>query len=282
MTSSPAVPRPAAADASPFDAWAEYYARNPRRQRGVEAAVDWAAPCRLPEPARLALACSFQRFALGESGDGAHLLHLAERRGDPAYLQSVRLLVAEEQRHSALFERGLRHLGARPLRAHWSDAAFTLLRRSLGLDTEIALFLVAETVALPYFEGLAAHRGDPVVAGIGRRILLDERQHVRFQVDRLHLDLCRRPALLRLAVVLPWAAVAVTASAVLTVGHAAALRECGLTPSTVRRRGLRGFAAALRQVLTGPPERVLGPDVALPPEEDGADPRGNALASVTA
>lgn len=265
MTSGPSPA--SSATPSPFDPWEEYFERNPQRQRRIESDVDWDAPCVLPAAARGAIAHSFQRFELGESGDGAHLLALAEERGDPAYTRSVRLLVAEEQRHSALFGRGLRHLGADPLPRHWSDAAFTALRRSLGLDTEIALFLVAETVALPWFEGLAGYAADPVVAGIGRRIVTDEREHVRFQIDRLHLDLRRRPVLVRAAVVVPWAAVAVAAAVVLTVGHAAALRECGLRPADVRRRGLRGFAAAVRQVVGGRPGRVLGPSVVLPHRE---------------
>ena len=144
MTSSPAAP-------SPFGAWTDYFLRNPVRQERIEATVDWNAPCALTADARRAIARSFQRFELGESGEGHHLLALAERTGDSEYVDAVRLLVVEEQRHSALFGRGLRHLMAPSLAGHWSDRIFTLLRRSLGLDTEIALFLVAETVALDWF-----------------------------------------------------------------------------------------------------------------------------------
>ncbi|GAA1998423.1 hypothetical protein GCM10009777_39640 [Microbacterium pumilum] len=72
------------------------------------------------------------------------------------------MLVAEEQLHSGLFRRGLRHLGAPPLASHWSDRVFTYLRRSLGLRTELALFLTAEAVAMPYFVVLARSGPDEV------------------------------------------------------------------------------------------------------------------------
>jgi hypothetical protein len=253
MVSSPA----------PFDAWTEYFTRNRVRQRRIEAAVDWSAPCTLPPAARLAISRSFQRFELGESGEGEHLLGLAERAGDPSYVDAVRLLIAEEQRHSALFGRGLRHLTAPSLPGHWSDRVFTLLRRSLGLDTEIALFLVAETLALDWFDALT-DCPDPVLSGIGRRIVADEREHVRFQIDRLHLDLRRRPLLARLGIAAVWSVVAVGAATVLVVGHAAAMRACGRSPGVVWLRGLRTFGRSAAAVLTGPPARMLGPSVPRP------------------
>jgi hypothetical protein len=261
---------------STFAVWTDYFTRNRERQRRIEATVDWDARCALPVDARRAIAHSFQRFELGESGEGEHLLALAERAGDPEYTRAVRLLIAEEQRHSALFGRGLRHLMAPSLPGHWSDRVFTLLRRSLGLDTEIALFLVAETVALDWFEALASSP-DPVVAGIGRRITADEREHVRFQIDRLHRDLRPKALPARAGIALVWSAVAVGAATVLVTGHAPALRACGRRPAVVWGRGLRAFASALHLVLAGPHDRVLGPSVARP-DLVGPQPREAAAA----
>lgn len=253
MTSSP----------SPFATWTDYFTRNRVRQLRIEATVDWDAPCTMGPEARRAVARSLQRFELGESGEGEHLLRLAARAGDPDYVAAVRLLIAEEQRHSALFGRGLRHLMAPSLPGHWTDRVFTLLRRSLGLDTEIALFLVAETVALDWFEALAAVP-DPVLAGIGRRIVADEREHIRFQIDRLHLDLRTGPALARLGIAAVWSVVAAGAATVLVLGHAEAMRACGRRPGLVWARGLRTFGRSVRSVLTGPADRVLGPSVGRP------------------
>ena len=257
---------------STFEAWVDYFTRNTARQRAIEAEVDWAAPRTLPQSVRLAVGRSFQRFELGESGEGEHLLGLAERAGDPAYTEALRLLITEEQRHSALFGRGLAHLGVPPLRAHWSDRAFTALRRSLGLDTEIALFLVAETVALDWFIALAEAGGDEVLRGIGRRITTDEREHVRFQVDRLHHDLRGLPRAERLLVGVVWHVVALGAATVLAVGHAPALRACGRTPLQVWTRGLRTFRRAAAEVLHGDPLRESGPAVPRPDLEASTAP----------
>lgn len=261
MTSSPE---------SPFASWTDYFLRNRVRRARLDEDVEWTARCALPSAAARALARSFQRFELGERGDGDHLLGLAARTGDRAYLEAVHLLVEEEQAHSALFGRGLRHLGAPSLGRHWSDVGFTLLRRAMGLDTEIALFLIAESVALDWFVALAASP-DPVVAGIGRRIVVDEREHLRFQIDRLRLDLRGRSSAARLGIALVWAVAAVGAATVLAVGHAPALRACGRRPAVIWVRGLRTFAASARGVLAGPADGWLGPGEPRP-DLVGSDP----------
>ncbi|MBO0922127.1 ferritin-like domain-containing protein [Cellulomonas sp. zg-ZUI222] len=242
-----------------FDAWLTYYRRNPERQARLEAAIDWSEPTPLTGPERAAIARSLQRFELGESGDGAVLLAKAERAGDPTYLAALELFVAEEQRHSALFGQALAHLGWPPLTSHWSDAAFTALRRALGLRTEVALFLVAEAVALHYFTALRDGCRDPQVARMAVRILADEEEHVRFQVHRLHDGLADLPAPARWGVRALWWPVALGAAVVVTVDHRAALRACGVRPATFLGRALRSFAEASHLALTPGPSPVDGP-----------------------
>lgn len=247
--------------AAQFHVWVRHYEENVAVQTAMERDIDWAAACELPDDVRAAFVRSFQRFELGENGDGARLLAKAERAGDPVYTRALRLLVAEEQRHSALFRRGLEHLGAPTLDAHWSDSAFTTLRRLLGLRTELALFLVAESVAMNYFEALESSAPDPVLRGIGRRIAHDEREHLRFQVDRLATGFARTPAPLRAVVGFAWTMVAVGAATVLVIGHAAALRACGLRPGSVWVQGVRRFVTNARTALAGPGPLVRGPSM---------------------
>ena len=243
-----------------YDDWTAHFESAPPRQRALEADVPWDAPCELPPRQRDALVRSLQRFALGEDGDGTSLLAKARAAGDPGYVRALELLVAEEQRHAALFRRGLAHLGGTELRAHWSDAAFTLLRRSLGLRTEIALFLVAEAVSTPWFVALADAAPDPVLRGIGRRVATDERDHLRFQVDRLRQGSASTPAPVRGAVLLAWTVVAAGAATVLVVDHGGALRACGLTRSGTWREGLATFRRAASAALAG--GAPLGPTTA--------------------
>lgn len=167
--------------------------------------------------------------------------------------------MAEEQRHSALLARALEHLDRPRLTSHWSDAAFTALRRSLGLRTEIALLLVAEVVAVPYFAALRDGCPDPQVAAMAARILADEDEHVRFQVHRLHEGFAGTRPLARAGVRALWWPVAVGTATVVAVDHRAALRACGVRPTTLVVRALRGFAEASRTALTPGPIAVDGP-----------------------
>ncbi|MBE1876773.1 ferritin-like domain-containing protein [Myceligenerans pegani] len=242
-----------------FTAWVEHFEANVAVQVAMERDVDWDAPCSLPDPVRRAFVRSFQRFELGENGDGERLLAHAKAAGDPVYHRALSLLVAEEQRHSALFRRGLEHLGAPVMRSHWSDAAFTVLRRSFGLRTELALFLVAESVAMGWFTALATAAPDAVLRGIGRRIAHDERHHLRFQVDRLRVGFVGTPAVLRALVGFGWSIVAIGAVTVLVVDHGDALRACGLSPARYWWRALGTFGRTAFDALGRTRRGVEGP-----------------------
>ena len=244
-----------------FTVWVRHFERNAGVQRAQEAQIDWSAPRLLDVRRRKALARSFARFELGESGDGVHLLAKAERAGDPQYTRALALLVAEEQRHSALFARGLERLGGTPLSSHWSDTAFTLLRRALGLRTELGLFLVAESVALEYFTALADGAPDPVLRDIGRHLEHDERDHLRFQVDRLRQGYAGRSALLRGAVRAALLVIGIGAAAVLATDHRAALRACGRSPLGYPWQAIRHLRAQLDLALAAPDPR---PDPPVP------------------
>jgi hypothetical protein len=222
-----------------FTPWVRHFERNQQRQRALQAQIDGAERCRLDTRRRRAFIRSFQRFELGESGDGRHLLAKAERAGDAQYTRALALLVAEEQRHSALFARGLDHLGGKPLARHWSSTAFIALRRALGLRTELGLFLVAEAVAIEYFTALATGAPDPVLRAIGRRLEHDERDHLRFQIDRLAQGWAGRPLVARSAVRVALLAVGLGATVVLVTDHRAALRACGRNPVGYAWRALR-------------------------------------------
>ena len=254
-----------------FDVWVSYFRANRDRQRVIEEGVDWRVDCRLSLQQRDALGHSLRRFERGEDGDGRRLLAHAAR-GDAAYAEALGLLVAEEQRHSALFRRGLAHLGVPPLSGHWSEAGFQVLRRMLGLRTEVLLFLVAEAVAMEYFEALRDAVPDPVLRGIGLRIATDEVEHIRFQVDGLRA-LCEGwPAPARLALGLLGGVAAVGAATVLAVDHRAALNVCGLRPGGYWWRALRRYRGAAGAALGGR-DAGIGPTGALREFRAGEAPR---------
>ncbi len=232
-----------------FDRWVAHFAGNRARHAAIEARIEWSAVADLPDHVRTAIARSFQRFALGEGGDGARLLAKARRCSD-AQQQALRMLVEEEQRHSELFTRGLRHLDAVPLGHHWSDRVFTALRRSMGLRTELALFLVAEAVAMPYFVVLARSGPDEVTRAIGTRIALDEEHHLAFQIDQLRQEYRSATRIQRRIAFLAWWCIAVGAATVVSVDHGAALRVCGLSVRVYWGAALRSFRRTAAAALT--------------------------------
>jgi hypothetical protein len=242
-----------------FDSWILNFHNNSARHQQQEALIDWRAPLTISARERHAFVHSFQRFELGEGGEGVRLLALAADAGDPTYTRALELLVQEEQKHSALFGRGLRHLGAPTLTSHWTDAAFTRLRHLLGLRTEIGLFLVAESIAMGYFVALAENAPDPVLRGIGQRIMDDERDHIRFQIDRLRVGFQHTPAPVRLLVGVGLGVIAAGAAAVLVVDHRGALRACGLEPLEYWGRAMRSFRVAAQLALANPDAALLGP-----------------------
>lgn len=244
-----------------FTAWVRHFERNTDKHRALAAQLDRAAGCTLDASTRQVFARSFQRFELGESGDGAHLLAKAELAGDVSYTRALALLVAEEQRHSRLFGRVLAHLGATSLRRHWSDTVFSALRRACGLRTELGLFLVAESVSVGYFAALATAGPDPVVRAVGRRLEQDERDHLRFQVDRLGQAYKGRGGAVRSAVRVALLVVGLGAAAVLAADHRGALRACGRRPLEYAVQAVRHLRQQLDLALTEHPR----PSARCPP-----------------
>jgi len=240
---------PSPEDRDRYDHWLTHFRSNVARHEVLDAQWDWSAPVELSPTQRRAFVHSLQRFELGEAGDGIHLLGKAERVGDATYTDCLRLFVAEEQRHSALFGRMLDRFAADHLPGHWSDTVFTLLRRALGLRTELVLFLVAEAIALEYFAALAEGAPDAGLRRLGAYVLEDERHHVSFQIDRLREGFARTPAPLRLAIGAVWGVIGFGATVVVCLDHGAALRACGRRPVEVLRACLRAIRSSIGAVL---------------------------------
>jgi hypothetical protein len=146
------------------------------------------------------IARSVQIFQKGESGQGRHFLKCAsadaERTGDAEYVESVRLLIAEEQRHAADLGRFLDLAGIGRIERTWSNGAFRWLRRRAGLKTIAAVLVSAEIIARVYYLALYRATNCPALKRLRSQILRDERAHVQFQCVRLALIRwnCSRPS----------------------------------------------------------------------------------------
>lgn len=200
------------------------------------------------------MARSLQKFQVGESGDGAHLIAKAAATGVADYERAVRLFVAEEVNHARMLAEILTAAGYPTVGHHWSDAVFVRLRRLLGLRTEIMVLCIAEVIALRYYRALA-DGNDALLAEVSELILDDERRHVRFQYHRIRAGFAHYPRVLRSVVEFVWCAMALVVAVVVSVDHGAALRDVGV--SRIR------FIVETRQLFSEAAWQIFGPAAAL-------------------
>jgi hypothetical protein len=189
-----------------------------------------------PEPhLREALISSLQRFQVGETGEGRHLMKGARRTGDADYIEAMQLFINEEHEHARLLAEILKRLHAPLLDKHWSDGAFVVLRHLAGLRTELLMLLVAEMIAKCYYRTLRDGTSDAVLRTIFMQIIHDEDGHVAFHCSFLRRSFRRWPKPARKALQLLWRAVYRAACIVVMFDHRAVLAACGLSAGTFWR-----------------------------------------------
>lgn len=195
---------------------------------------------------------SLQKFQVGESGDGAHLIANAAAAGDRDYETAVRLFVAEEQNHARMLALLLRASGTQTKRWHWSDSVFVRLRRLMGLRLELMILTIAEVVALRYYRALAEGGSDRLLVDVSERILADENHHVPFQIRRLRLGFRDTPPAARIVIKQIWRAMAATVIVVVALDHGRAMSVCGLSRREFVTATMRIFDDTATSVFSPP------------------------------
>ncbi len=217
-------------------------------QRRADGDPLWARGTQL-DPA---LIHSLQRFQIGEDGDGASLISKAIRAGDPAYLAAARLFVAEERNHARLLGLLLTSAGATTIASHWSDAVFVRLRRLLGLRLELMTLMLAEVVALRYYEALRDGTDDPLLTDVAGRILLDEQRHVPFHCQRLRDGFAQLHAPARAVLAAGWWVLLAGAVIVVAGDHGPALCRLGVRRTRFATDVARLFRGVVTEVFGRP------------------------------
>lgn len=202
---------------------------NFERHAGRHSRLRMEARPELAPDLEAGLRSSLAVFQLGETGEGTHLLVAAASTGDEAYVEAIAAFLAEEHEHARLLAMILAEFDEPLLTHHWTDGVFVALRRVSGLRAEVLTLLVAELVALRYYEvlhhGLAGHRD---LAAIFGAIHADEVRHVDFHADTLPRHLERwSPGMWWCARVV-WNLVLYGSAFVVAVGHRRLLRACGV------------------------------------------------------
>ncbi|WP_189191280.1 ferritin-like domain-containing protein [Streptomyces albiflavescens] len=209
--------------AGEFAKWTRRF-EDERERRHAQGDPHWGQGATL-HPAVWA---GIQRFQVGEDGDGANLVAKADQARDPDYARAVRLFVAEEQNHARLLAGLLAAGGIPTLTSHWSDTVFVRLRRLMGLRMELLVLMIAEVVALRYYQLLRDGTDDSLTSEVAGRILADEQRHVPFHCERLHASLTELPRPLRRPVMALWRLLLFAVSLVVAADHGPALTRLGI------------------------------------------------------
>ena len=227
--------------------WVAYFRANSQRLLPVP----WDAGAGVT-PAELAeVADSLRAWQLGETSDGRHLLAAAARHagatGDPAFLDAVRLFIAEEQRHGADLGRFLDLAGVPRKTWDWGDAAFRAFRYLLPrIELWATVVVMVETHAMLYYAAVRRATRSAVLRQVCEQILRDEAPHLRFQCERLAVLHRRRPRPLRALTLAAHRAFFAGVTLAVWVGHRRALRAGGLTFGRFWRAAWARMGAAWR------------------------------------
>jgi hypothetical protein len=139
--------------------------------------------------------------------------------------------------------------GAPTIADHWSDTVFVALRRMLGLKLELMTLMLAEVIALRYYQALHDGSAHPLLTEVSGRILLDEQRHVPFHCQRLHADLAHLHPALRGLVAVGWWLLMAGVTTVVVLNHGSALREVGVGRTRFATEAARIFRTVVREVL---------------------------------
>jgi hypothetical protein len=177
--------------ASSYERWCRHFAHN----RDAASTLPWSASHSLSASELRIVARSIQQFQLGEWARGRGFMRRASAHpvlaADFWFVPSLKLFIAEEQRHSAILGQFLDRERISRLANHWLDGIFRRLRKLAGLEVCAAVLVTAEVLAMSFYQALRDATSSPLLKSICGRILCDEEAHLNYQA--LTLGLIRRP-----------------------------------------------------------------------------------------
>jgi hypothetical protein len=226
--------------------WEQYFTRNCQQLRDIP----WEGDDAVSGAEREAISKSIAVFQLGESGEGRHFMKTAQvyagRSGDHAYIDALKLFIAEENRHAAELGRFMERHDI-PLKSRqWSDSIFRFLRHLLNLEVEIRVLLTAEIVAKVYYRALLRATNSRILMEICRQILHDEVYHVHFQSAQLSRLRAGRSRLRLYVEDRLYELFFASTLAVVWIGHAPVLLAGGYRPRSFLKRSFGELGRAMR------------------------------------
>jgi hypothetical protein len=210
--------------------WIAYFRSN----AATRLPVPWDAGAGASAEELAEVVASLRGWQLGETSDGSRLLKAAARyaaqMNDPAFVDAVRLFIAEEQRHGEELGKYLDLIGVSRKNLDWGDAVFRLFRHlRLRMEVWATVVVMVESHAMLYYAAVRRATGCAVLRRICHQILRDEVPHLRFQCERLAILHRRRTRALRALTLGGHRVLFAGITLAVWVGHRRALRAGGFT-----------------------------------------------------
>lgn len=166
--------------------WLCYFLHN----RHDRLPIAWNRAAEMTDSPILAPMLSYLANFARESGrsDRWIIQQAAQRDGhrDPAFVQSLRLMVKEEQTLAKLAAKFLARYGRSPCIGTSLAKRAQPLRQWLGLRFEMAMLLLMNRIEVTLLTSLRSQPiGDPALADLIDQLLRDRQGHLAFQTERL-------------------------------------------------------------------------------------------------
>lgn len=168
-----------------YDEWIRYFECNNRHLMNIQ----WDDQCHLTPGERKAIEKSIAIFQLGEGTECLHFLKevaaFAQQRGQPRYLEAMKLFVAEEKRHAESLGHFMTIHRIPFIKRTWTQVFFHYTGGKSGLYLCTVLATTAELIANVYYKALFKATHSNALKTICRQILRDEKQHIFIQCSTL-------------------------------------------------------------------------------------------------
>lgn len=167
--------------------WSAYFEENAFHQR-----VDWNLKPALTTSEMDSILHSLQAWQLGETSDGAHLIHAASlyanKISDPDYINAVKLFIKEEQKHGNNLGKYLDAIDKPRIKKDWGDSLFRKIRYfNTNMEIWTLAVITVESAAQVFYQCLKNATGCTLLKQICTDILIDEAYHIDFQTERMSI-----------------------------------------------------------------------------------------------
>jgi len=160
------------------------------KANALEKRVNWELAPNITSEEKKTILKDLQAWQLGETSEGKHLLAAstlyANKIGDTAYIDAVKLFIKEEQKHGNNLGRYLDIICEPRIKKNWGDTLFRKIRYfNTNMEIWTLAVIIVESTAQIFYQSLKHATQCELLQQICNDILIDEAYHITFQTDRL-------------------------------------------------------------------------------------------------